>query len=134
MPTLYLIRGVPGSGKSTLAKELESRGVVNWVFEADDYFFDFVTKKYNFDASKLHDAHRVCQENTKIWLGRHQENVAVSNTSTTEKEVEIYRKIAEECGAEFVSIVVESRHDGKNIHNVPEDKIQQMKNRFSVKL
>jgi hypothetical protein len=62
------------------------------------------------------------------------DSVAVSNTSTTEKEVETYRKIAEDCNANFVSIIVENRHGGVNIHNVPEDKIQQMKNRFSIKL
>lgn len=61
-------------------------------------------------------------------------SVAVSNTSTTEREVETYTKIAEESGAKFVSIIVENRHDGVNIHNVPEEKVQQMKNRFSVKL
>jgi hypothetical protein len=30
--------------------------------------------------------------------------------------------------------VVENRHGGTNVHNVPEDKIEQMKNRFSIKL
>jgi hypothetical protein len=29
---------------------------------------------------------------------------------------------------------VENRHGGTNVHNVPEDKIEQMKNRFSIKL
>ena len=61
-------------------------------------------------------------------------SVAVSNTSTTEKEVVVYQQIAEELGAKFISLVVESRHDGKNQHGVAEEKLQQMRNRFSVKL
>ncbi len=131
-PTLYLIRGVPGSGKSSFAQQLELFGVVDWSFEADNYFYKG-TGDYLFDPSKLGDAHLWCQEQTRerlMW----GDDVSVSNTSTTEKEVEVYRKIAEECNANFVSIVVENRHGGVNIHNVPEEKVQQMKNRFSVKL
>ena len=133
MHTLYLIRGIPGSGKSSLATSMEESGMVDWAFEADQYFVDILTKEYKFDASKLIAAHEWCQQLTKRWLG-FKMNVAVSNTSTTEKEVEVYRKIAEETGANFVSIVVESRHKGKNVHNVPSEKIEQMRNRFSIKL
>jgi hypothetical protein len=31
-------------------------------------------------------------------------------------------------------MIVENRHDGKNVHGVPEDKLEIMKNRFEVKL
>lgn len=130
-PTLYLIRGVCGAGKSTFANTLYESGVVDWVFEADKYFE--VMGEYKFDASKLGVAHKNCQELTALWLSKGV-SVAVSNTSTTEKEVETYCKIAQEYGANFVSVVVENRHNGVNIHNVPEEKIQQMKNRFSIKL
>lgn len=132
MPVLYLIRGVPGSGKTTFAKFLFYSRVVDRVFEADQFFID-AEGEYNFNASKLGEAHIYCQGNTRNAL-KEGWNVAVSNTSTTEKEVETYRKIAEECGANFVSIILENRHGGVNQHAVPEDKIQQMKNRFSVKL
>lgn len=136
-PTLYLIRGCPGAGKSTFAKDFYlamiiscSAEEIRW-FEADTYFFKDGT--YNFDASKLWNAHNECQENTRFALSEFQ-NVIVSNTSTTEKEVETYRKIAEDCNANFVSLIVENRHGSDNIHNVPEEKVQQMKQRFSVKL
>ena len=131
-PTLYLIRGVPGSGKSTFAQQLLAAGVVDSVFEADHYFYN-VDGQHIFDASKIGEAHSRCQKATINVLNRGH-SVAVSNTSTTEREVEIYAKIAEECGAKFVSIIIENRHGGVNIHNVPEEKVQQMKNRFSVKL
>lgn len=130
-PTLYLIRGVCGAGKSTFANTLYESGVVDFVFEADKYFE--INGEYKFDASKLGIAHKNCQELTALWLYKGA-SIAVSNTSTTEKEVETYRKIADECNANFVSIIVENRHGGTNTHNVPEDKIQQMKNRFSIKL
>ena len=131
MKTLYLIRGVPGSGKSTFARKLKSTGLVDHVVEADDYFIR--NGIYNFDPTKIHNAHGYCQECAKAWLVLGH-SVAVSNTSTTEKEVAVYAKIAEGTGAQFVSIIVENRHGGINQHNVPPEKIEQMKRRFSVKL
>lgn len=131
MLTLYLIRGVPGCGKSTLVRSLNSCGLISGYVEADQYFG--TGENYNFDPTKLHEAHSWCQNLTKKYLSDGC-SVAVSNTSTTEKEVEVYRNIAEEYGAKFVSLIVENRHGGTNIHNVPEEKIQQMKNRFSIKL
>jgi predicted kinase len=131
MQTLYLIRGVPGSGKSTLAAELKFCGVVDAVFEADDAFL--TNNGYVFDPSGLQWAHHCCQQNTKYCLADGY-SVAVSNTSTTEKEVETYQKIAKDFGVRFVSLIVENRQGTTNKHNVPEEKIQQMRNRFSIKL
>lgn len=131
MPTLYLIRGVPGSGKSSLARILLANQVVDDIAEADDFFVQ--DGLYSFDASKLREAHGWCQKHTENCLDKGL-SIAVSNTSTTEKEVETYRKIAEQYGAKFVSLIVENRHEGKNTHGVPEEKIQQMKDRFTIKL
>lgn len=130
-PTLYLIRGVSGAGKSSFAHTLWAAGVVDKIYEADDWFY--VNGDYEFKASELSYAHKQCQRNTRFTLvfGK---SVAVSNTSTTEREVEVYKSIADECGAHFVSIIMENRHDGVNIHGVPEDKLNQMKERFSVRL
>lgn len=130
--TLYLIRGTPGSGKSSLAEQMYSCGMVGFIAEADDYFTDD-KGEYKFDAKKLNLAHNQCQAAAKYHL-EDGFDVAVSNTSTTEAEVETYRKIAEECNARFVSLVVESRHDAKNIHGVPPEKVEQMRKRFSVKV
>ena len=131
MPTLYLIRGCPGSGKSTFAYNLFDCGLVDNIFEADQFFQK--VGSYEFVPQLIGEAHQECQQNTirALRLGL---SVAVSNTSTTEREVETYAKIAEEAGAKFVSIVVENRHGGTNLHNVPEEKIEQMRKRFSVKL
>lgn len=131
MPTLYLIRGVCGAGKSTFAKQLYLAKIVDEIYEADNFFIN--DGFYHFEAAKIAAAHRWCQSETHAALSEGA-NVAVSNTSTTEREVETYAKLAEECGAKFVSIIVENRHGGTNIHNVPEEKVQQMRNRFSVKL
>ena len=130
-PTLYLVRGVSGAGKSTFAMQLWSAGIVERIFEADDFFYN--DGVYRFNPARLSEAHRYCQLNTKYVLEKGK-SVAVSNTSTTEFEVMVYETIAKEANAHFVSVIVENRHNGVNIHNVPEDKIKQMKGRFSVKL
>lgn len=45
-----------------------------------------------------------------------------------------YYELAEKYGYVVFSLIVENRHGGVNEHGVPEDKLEQMKNRFEVKL
>jgi hypothetical protein len=89
--------------------------------------------EYKFDASKLKQAHEWCQWKTENWM-QMRYNVVVSNTFTQEWEMEAYYKLAEQYGYRVHSIIVENRHSGINEHNVPEDKLEQMKNRFKIKL
>lgn len=129
--TLILLRGLPGSGKSSAANEIVKNGF-KWVnFEADSFFYK--DGKYNFDRTKLHLAHLYCRKNTEDAL-RQGWNVIVSNTSTTDKEVQVYKSLANELGANFVSLITENRHEGTNVHSVPHDVLQNMKNRFSISL
>ena len=126
MKELILLRGLPGSGKSTLAKR-----ICNQHIEADMFFMQ--DGEYKFDASKLRQAHTWCQWKTETWMkmGYH---ICVSNTFTQEWEMEVYYKLAEQYGYRVHSIIMENRHEGINEHNVPADKLEQMKNRFEVKL
>jgi hypothetical protein len=60
--------------------------------------------------------------------------VVVSNTFTQEWEMEPYFELAKKYGYKVFTVIVENRHGGTNEHNVPEDKIEQMKTRFELKL
>ena len=51
-----------------------------------------------------------------------------------DEEMEPYFDLAKEYGYRVYSLVVENRHGGKNIHNVPKEKIEEMEGRFSVKI
>ena len=131
MKTLYLLRGLPGSGKSTLAKTLV--GKKGYHFEADMYFYD-KEGNYNFDPSLLYSAHRWCYINTYHIMSFQKSDVVVSNTFTTEKELEQYLELAETWSYKVVSLVVENRHGNKSIHDVPDETLDKMEKRFSLKL
>ena len=131
---LIILRGLPGSGKTSFAKYMFS----NNVFEADQYFTD-KDGNYNFDASKLHAAHLDCQKRVEDLMKmsettQYGSEIVVSNTSTTEKELKPYYDLAEKYDYKVVSLIVENRHGSKNVHNVPDEKLEQMRNRFSIKL
>ena len=123
---LILLRGLPGSGKSTLAKLICNQHV-----EADMFFME--DGEYKFDPTKLKRAHEWCQNRVRVWMMSGY-NVVVSNTFTQEWEMEAYYKLAEQYGYRVHSIVVENRHEGVNQHGVPADKLEQMKQRFEIKL
>ena len=61
--------------------------------------------------------------------GKTHKNVIVSNTSTTEKELKPYLALAEEYGYAVTSIIVENRHGGQSIHNVPQETIDEIRAR-----
>lgn len=133
MKELFLLRGLPGSGKSTLAKSL---GGIR--LEADQYFED-ADGNYVFDASKLKNAHNYCQSQCRAWMktdGKqvNPDRIVVSNTFTQEWEMQSYYDMANEYGYRVYSIIVENRHGGVNEHGVPAEKLEQMKNRFEIKL
>ena len=135
MKNLYIIRGLPGSGKSTIAKSLGK----SWqIFEADQFFMK--SGKYEFDGSKLKDAHDWCKR--KVHNAIHPglvnslffTNIVISNTFTQEWEMRFYQIIAKKHGYRVHTIIVENRHGGVNTHRVPEEKLEQMKERFQIKL
>ena len=127
MKELYLLRGLPGAGKTTLAKSIGGRHA-----EADQYFME--DGEYKFDASKLKDAHAWCQSIVDSYVRNGFERVIVSNTFTTEKEMEPYYEMAEKYGYIVTSLIVENRHGNKSVHNVSEETMEKMLYRFNIKL
>jgi len=128
MKTLTLLRGLPGSGKTTFAKTLEGLHI-----EADMYFIN-ENGEYNFEPTKIKDAHKWCNELVEEWMRGEQDKIVVSNTFTQEWEMESYYEMAKKYGYHVFSIIVENRHGGVNEHGVPDDKLEVMKNRFEIKL
>jgi len=134
--SLFLVRGLPGSGKTTLAKILASIGIEEEsipVYQADDYFTDR-NGNYNFDGSKLKQAHGQCFAKTKSAMEKGVSKVFVSNTFTTDWEMSGYEKLGKDLNYMVFHLVVENRHGNKSDHDVPEEAIERMKERFTLKL
>jgi ABC-type molybdenum transport system ATPase subunit/photorepair protein PhrA len=131
MKQLVLLRGLPGAGKSTLAKIIGGLHI-----EADMFFINPETGEYEFDASDLKRAHQWCRDRVEHAMGVFDDinTVIVSNTFTQEWEMKQYYELAEKYGYTVFSLIVENRHGGVNEHGVPKEKLEQMKDRFSIKL
>ena len=130
---LVIVRGVPGCGKSTFAKML-SRGHGK-VFEADDYFYEHGDSEYNFDSSKLGEAHEWCRNRVESAM-RDQgiPNVVVSNSSSQVWEFLPYVSLAAKYGYRVHSVLKENRHNSDSVHEVPENVCNKMRNRFEIRL
>lgn len=154
MKNLILIREISGAGKSSLANIL-SENEKYPVLSADMYFEDY-DGNWNFDPTKLNEAHGWCQRQvgnmmSEDWKNSfthqsiispegytsfHSDNskIFVANTFTQEWEMEPYFELAERYGYIVTTIIVENRHGNKSIHNVPDEKVQAMKDHFKIKL
>lgn len=129
---LFLLRGLPGAGKSTLAKSLGSV-----YFEADMFYME--GNEYKFDIKKIGKAHDWCKEQVRISMANSSSRlgdtrIAVANTFTQEWEMIPYYEMAKEYGFKVFSLIVENRHDGVNVHDCPDDVLDNMHKRFEFKL
>ena len=132
---LILLRGIPGSGKSTLGGVIlhTNQSNVQDVLSADNFFIDD-KGNYNFDATKLKEAHNLCQQKCAERMRLEFSKIVVANTFTQEWEMEPYFEMAKRYRYRIHTLIVENRHGSKNIHDVPDEKLVQMKNRFEISL
>lgn len=134
MKNLYLLRGLPGAGKSTLAKTLLAASLPSAAhFEADMFFIN-LKGEYVFSPSKLSDAHDWCRARVFEEMVKGINTIIVSNTLTTENELTPFLDMAEHFKYRVTSLIVENRHGGKSIHDVPSETIERMNARFTRKL
>jgi len=132
---LILLRGVPGSGKSTFANVILQQPNNNpqEVLSADDFFVNN-EGVYIFDGTKIKEAHNYCQFRCSERMRQEISRIVVANTFTQEWEMDIYYEMAKRYNYRVHSVIIENRHGNENIHGVPKDKLQIMKDRFQIKL
>lgn len=128
---LYLIRGLPGSGKSTFAQELAC-GLDCSHFEHDKYLYTD-EGEYLWTEKRMAYAYRQCLRDTEATMVD-GEPVVVSNVFPTAKSLKNYRKLAEKYGYRVTYIVVENRRGGVNIHDVPQESLDNMREAFQVSI
>ena len=132
---LILLRGIPGSGKSTLGDVIlhTNQSNIQDVLSADNFFIDD-KGNYNFDVTKLKEAHNDCQLKCAERMRMEFSKIVVANTFTEEWEMKMYFEMAERYRYRVHTLIVENRHGSSNIHNVPENKLQSMMSRFDIQL
>jgi predicted kinase len=132
---IVLLRGIPGSGKSTLGDIiLQTTQSNNQDVLSADNFFNDDKGNYNFDVTKLKEAHNWCQQKCAERMKLEFSKIVVANTFTQDWEMAPYFEMADRYKYRIHTVIVENRHEGKNIHGVPEDKLEIMKDRFEIKL
>lgn len=133
--TVVLVRGLPGSGKSHLAEALRTMTDAEMkVSAADDYFYD-ENGVYNFDPSKLAEAHVSCQSNTFARFSIDDISFT-ANTFTQRWEMEQYLLFVETFGLDllvlnlFDASLSDEELAERNTHGVPKEAITRMRERF----
>jgi predicted kinase len=130
MKTLYIIRGLPGSGKSTLGHELASEAdgyYKRHSVAADDWFCDQYGE-YNFVPEELSDAHEDCRSRVMGRMMSGVEKICVCNTFSQAWEAEPYFKLCKQYY--YTPVVLECQSQFGNVHGVPQESIDEMKERW----
>lgn len=129
--TLIIIRGVQGSGKSTLATFIRNGlSLTNTApehFEADMYFVDPVTGKYEWKGEDIGKAHRWCEYNVNKSM-EEGKNVIVSNTFVKKKDYQVYLEMAQKHGYTVQEIICCGKFENK--HGVPKEKVEEKRKAF----
>jgi predicted kinase len=127
-PFMLIVRGMPGSGKSTFAQFISFMTCEPLIHaEADKYFDVFFEGK--FIPARIADAHAWCKDQVKQAI-EDGKNVIVSNTFTREWEYSDYLTMAENADYNVFVITMNNTYDNKSVHNVPEDTLKKMRDRF----
>lgn len=127
---MFIMRGVPGSGKSYLAKQLKKKGVV---LSTDDFF----GPNYDFDGSKLPEAHRWNIERATEAAKSSVTPIVIDNTNIKLEHMKPYVEIAQKFGydVEFRESETEWKRNvdelvERNTHSVPRHVIERMLNQW----
>lgn len=131
--SLILLRGLPGSGKTTLAKVLSENNTYP-VFSVDDFFTNEITGEYIFNFKDNHLAYQQCEELTKDAMQQQIPKIFVHNTFTMDWELEPFFKLASKFNYTLFVVTVENYHHNKNTHEVSDEQLHKMAEKYKVKL
>ena len=99
------------------------------MFAADDYFTS-EGGRYEFDPTKLPEAHADCQRRVEEIvsygnrIGKEGDLIIVHNTFTAEEHYIPYKEIAKKNGYIFKIVWVGNHHGSKDVHSVPAENVR----------
>jgi len=116
---LLVLRSVSGAGKTTFCNLFPDAVVCC----ADDYFTD-KDGNYNWYLEGLGKAHGYCWNKFVDAVTSTTKDIIIANVNAKPSDWNKYVKEAEDLGFIVTFIVLENRHGGKDVHNVPEETLQ----------
>jgi predicted kinase len=125
---LIILRGLPNSGKSAFATMFNTKAICC----ADEYLVHDDT--YIWDYRYLDSAHKWCERKCRRFMKAQAERIVIANTSVTVRQFQVYLDLAKQFNYKVFSVIIETRHDNKNTHNVPIKTIEKMRKRFEIQL
>lgn len=135
-----ILSGISGSGKSTLAKNMLEVHVMSGrdkhtctICTADDFFVD-AKGNYNWDGSKLGQAHAECFSKYLAALARGDELVICANTNLDVESISPYMLAAAAYGIEAEIITVDCDAElaaRRNLHGLDERAIRRQVGKMS---
>lgn len=138
MGHVIIMRALPGSGKSTFAKQLATRvkseGGTAVICSADDYFYELGGGTYQFDPSKIGDAHKQCFKKFIDAIQNKTDLIIVDNTNLSTWEFSPYKTYAEamDYTVEIKQVKTNPAESYKRqTHGVPQRAYEFMNDRFN---
>ena len=104
------------------------------VFAIDNYFTDKITGEYVFNFAENYLAYQQCESLCKQALAHGIIKVFIDNTFTLDWELTPYFKLAAEFDYTLYVITVEKYHDNKNVHDISQEQLEKMAEKYKVKL
>jgi len=135
--TVFIMRGIPGSGKTTLSDSIKKENIENSVSICSSDSFFTHDGKYEYDSSKIVQAHAVCFKDFISSISKAIHVIIVDNTNIRIGVINSYISLAVSNGYnveihEFIANIPEDIRTcfERCQHGVPEDAINSMSLRF----
>lgn len=130
---LILVRGIPGAGKSTLGSLItQQQGTL---IDLDHCLYkDIVDEEVLYEELDLDNCQKDCRRRCEMSMVKRHKLIVVCNPFVQDWELEPYMELARRFNYRTFSVVVEQRHDDAVECDVPEEVIDRMYDRFSIRL
>lgn len=114
MKNLYVIRGPFGTGKTEFARTITDNVVSSW-----DYYMQYGENSWNEKLKPYAD--KYCISKTEELMKKGTKSVAVTSSFSTNSDIDVYYKLAEQYGYKVFCLVMDNRDISEYKKDVPRE-------------